>query len=453
MIRGVSKLPAGHTMTVDITKWEKKTHCYWRMEDAPALDGNPVELLDAQLQEIGKQIIRSDVPVGVALSGGLDSSLVAALAARYSPQKIHALTVGYEGSVESDERGAAKKFAQYLDIPWTDIQLSTSEVIAGLPELVLRMDDPIGDIAGYGYYAVMRGARDQNLPVMLQGQGGDELFWGYSWVRDAAARSRLKALATQHGWKAFGNYWRAELPCSKSIKDVRRWFKKLMGLSPALRKLQYDCSTPRNQLAFYNMSNEYQAAEELKNQLFSKTYLHELPKHQAASLFSKDELWEDIDTSLTKLICETYLIENGMAQGDRLSMASSVELRLPLVDYRFVETVIGIRKNKSDYNDTPKKHLRDVAAGILPDWVMNRKKRGFSPPVDQWMNGIQTRYGKNLNDGFLIRQGILDQSTVHSMTKSQPQRGPMRNVWHALIVLELWSREMEGLELKSSQDE
>jgi asparagine synthase (glutamine-hydrolysing) len=449
MVRDVTKLSAGCTLTVDTSQWRNEIKRYWSMADAPVLHGDPVEAVEAQLQEIGRLIIRSDVPVGVALSGGLDSSLVAALAARYSPQTLHTFTVGYEGSVESDEREAARQFAEYLGMPWHGVELTTDEVIKGFPSLVERTDDPIGDIAGYGYYAVMRAARDHGVPVMIQGQGGDELFWGYDWVREAAARSHLKAASRSEGWKACLHYLKSELPRTTSFRDVRRWFKKFCGLYPALSKFRSDRFSPVDELVFYNINNEFIAADCMARQIYARDYLASLPPRHARSLFQGAEHWQDIDTALTSLICSTYLVENGLAQGDRLSMASSVELRLPLVDYRLVETVIGLRKTTADHASPPKNILSKVAADLLPDWVMNRKKRGFSPPADQWLNGIHTRYGGDLHDGFLVREGVLDKKILSQLSKNPPARGPERNVWFSLVVLETWCRSMNKLAPKN----
>jgi asparagine synthase (glutamine-hydrolysing) len=445
MVRDLAKLPAGCTLTIETSEWRKEVKRYWSMIDTPVLRGDPAEAVEAQLQDIGRLIIRSDVPVGVALSGGLDSSLVAALAAKYSPQTLHTFTVGYEGSVESDERVAAKRFAEYLGMPWHEVVLSTSEVIEGFPSLVERTDDPIADIAGYGYYAVMRAAREHGIPVMIQGQGGDELFWGYDWVREAAARSHRKALARKNGRKAFAEYWRAELPPTNSLRDLRRWCKKFCGVYPALAKLSHDRRCPPDELVFYNLNNEFAAADRMARSLYAKDYTSSLEPRQAHALFDSADYWQDVDTSLTSLICSTYLIENGLAQGDRLSMASSVELRLPLVDYRLVETVIGLRKAQADHAAPLKNVLRKVAVGLLPEWVMNRKKRGFSPPVDQWLNGIHGRYGCDLDDGLLVGFGFLDKRTMSRLAKNPPLRGPERNVWFSLVVLETWCRAMNKL--------
>ena len=445
MVRDITKLPAGCALTIESSGWRKEMKRYWCMTDAPVLHADPVEAVAAQLQEIGRLITRSDVPVGVALSGGLDSSLVAALAARYSPQTLQTFTVGYEGSVESDERDAARRFAEYLGMPWHEVMLSTNEVVHGFPALVERTDDPIGDIAGSGYYAVMRAAREHGVPVMIQGQGGDELFWGYDWVREAAARSHLKAAARSESWKALPYYWKSELPRRLSARDVRRWFKKFCGLYPALSKLGSDLVSPANELVFYNINNEFAASDRMAGQIYAKDYLASLPARHACSLFHNASHWRDIDTALTSLICKTYLVENGLAQGDRLSMASSVELRLPLVDYRLVETVIGLRKAKADHASPPKNILRKIAADLLPEWVMNRKKRGFSPPVDQWLNGIHARHGVDLAEGLLVREGLLDKKMLSKLSKNPPSRGPERNVWFSLVVLETWCRSMSSL--------
>jgi asparagine synthase (glutamine-hydrolysing) len=445
MVRDIAKLPAGCTLTIEPSEWRKEMKRYWSMVDAPVLQDEPAEAIEAQLQDVGRLIIRSDVPVGVALSGGLDSSLVAALAAKYSPQTLHTFTVGYEGAVESDERMAAQQFAEHLGMPWHEVLLSTSEVIEGFPSLVERTDDPIADIAGYGYYAVMRAAREHGVPVMIQGQGGDELFWGYDWVREAAARSHRKALAKRHGSKAFAEYWRAELPRTGAFRDLRRWCKKFCGVYPALAKLSHDRICPPDELVFYNINNEFAAADHMAASLYARDYTSSLKPRQANALFEGPDYWQDIDTSLTALICSTYLVENGLAQGDRLSMASSVELRLPLVDYRLVETVIGLRKARADHASPPKNILRKVAASLLPEWVMNRKKRGFSPPVDQWLDGIHGRYGGDLDDGLLVRLGFLDKRTISPLAKNPPRRGPERNVWFSLVVLETWCRAMNKL--------
>lgn len=147
---------------------------------------------------------------------------------------------------------------------------------------------------------------------------------------------------------------------------------------------------------------------------------------------------------MTRLICETYLQENGIAQGDRLSMASSVELRLPLVDHRLVETVIGLRKTIPDHRVRPKMWLREALKAMVPDWVINRPKRGFTPPLSQWHKAIFAAHGRNLRDGFLATNGILTPQSEMLLAKGSypPEAGaPMS---FKALTLELWCRSLTG---------
>ena len=183
-IKGVRKLDAAHILTVEINPWNLKEECYWRMDAAPPIEGDPATKIPRRILEtVSELTIRSDVPVGVALSGGLDSSAIAALAVRKYPGVMHAFSVGYSGSPETDERKDARDLAEHLGMPFHDIELDAAEMVRLFPELVYWRDDPIADISGHGYYSVMKIARESGVPVMLQGQGGDELFWGYPWVQ------------------------------------------------------------------------------------------------------------------------------------------------------------------------------------------------------------------------------------------------------------------------------
>jgi asparagine synthase (glutamine-hydrolysing) len=131
----------------------------------------------------------------------------------------------------------------------------------------------------------------------------------------------------------------------------------------------------------------------------------------ATKLFTFAQPWPEIDVALTKLISATYLRENGITQGDRLSMASSIEMRLPLLDYKLVETVIGLRKNESDVNLPAKAWLREAARDVLPEWVLMRPKRGFAPPVREWHDALFAAYGDSLRDGYLVQSGVLSEQS------------------------------------------
>src|SRR5205085_236944 len=119
---GVRKLPAGHLLVVDVPTWTITEKSYWCMEDAPPLTGNPAEIIREELENVSALITRSEVAVGVALSGGLDSSVIATLAAKKYPGLLHAFSVGYEGCPHVDERSDARALADHLGIPFHDVE-------------------------------------------------------------------------------------------------------------------------------------------------------------------------------------------------------------------------------------------------------------------------------------------------------------------------------------------
>ena len=354
-LKGVRKLDAGHILVVDVADWRVTEERYWSMEDAPPLEGDPATLIREELERVSEIVIRSDVPVGVALSGGLDSSAIAALAASKYPGTMHAFSVGYPGRPEHDERSDAKALADHLGLPFHDVELTTEDMVAFFPELVYLRDDPIADISGFGYYAVNKLAHDRGVPVILQGQGGDELFWGYNWVRDAARESTRKETLNQQGsLAAIGQYFKLELPNGLSRAGLGEWAHKLGGLKPGWQSWQRDRTTPPNEIIFYNLVSDFQTSERDLRGLYGNPFVQQLNGSTARDLFTFDRAQPNLPVTLTRLICDTYLRENGVAQGDRLSMASSIELRLPLLDYRLVETVIGLRRAQTTQRNQPR---------------------------------------------------------------------------------------------------
>lgn len=171
-LQGVRKLDAAELCLVETDPWRICERRYWCMEDSPPLEGNPATRLRERLVEVSRLVVRADVPVGVALSGGLDSSAVAALAAVHYPGTLHAFSVGYPGRPASDERADARALAQHLELHYHEVELETSELVAHFPTLVDAQDDPIADIAGLGYASLSCRARECGVPVLLQGQGG-----------------------------------------------------------------------------------------------------------------------------------------------------------------------------------------------------------------------------------------------------------------------------------------
>ncbi|MEK6702822.1 MAG: asparagine synthase (glutamine-hydrolyzing) [Planctomycetota bacterium] len=442
---GVRKLPAGHMLIIDLEPWKVEQKCYWRMDDAPALTGDPKTLIREQLEQIGQLIIRSDVPVAVALSGGLDSSTVAALAAKNSPGQIHALSIGYAGRPHMDERARAKQLAEHLKMPFHDYEVRAEEVAEVFPERNFMRDDPIADISGHGYYALSRLARANNIPVLLQGHGIDELFWGYSWVRISvqAAMKRCGRMPTKLTDR-FG-YIRKLFPVGTQRRDLRNWAMHVGGMLMGWKSLRPLLGSGRDVVPFYNINEDFEMGRYASNRIFPDSFREKFTSRKPEDWFTVAQPWPDLGVLITKLICEMFLLENGINQGDRLGMAWAVELRLPFVDYRLVETAIGLRKASPDHMLGPKARFREVIKDLLPDWVLARPKTGFTPPSREWIGVLVGKYGENLANGYLVEKGILDPRWVRCATKHHSQVSAWPTTLYKMLVLEWWARGMSEI--------
>lgn len=407
ILENVRKLPPASFIVINQDLSESES-VYWRMEDAPVLSDNPYDVMYSCLNEVGKLIIRSDVPVGVALSGGIDSSLVAALASRQYGNQMHAFTVGYEGHPATDERNVAKRIADYLGMTFHEIELTTKSFVQSFPLICQICDDPIADISAFGYYSVSKAAKEMNVSVLLQGQGGDELAWGYKWVRDCYRISELKDSIRAGNFSAQIKLF--ELIAREQLNNprIRKYGIDVLGIFRCFQLIDFVKKNP-NALPFYNVLHGFDSD-------YSTIYGNFLKDRLAYHYIFESNI-DDIAVALTKLICNTYLLENGIAQGDRLSMVNSVELRLPLIDYQLVETIIGLRKNRNDIFDSPKKIFTDVARQILPDWLFTIPKKGFTPPVKLWLGELLSSYNERLVEGNLTNFEILNKKAAKRLSR------------------------------------
>jgi asparagine synthase (glutamine-hydrolysing) len=441
IVQGVRQLDAGMTLEIDLTTWAQRERRYWSLLDAPALEGDAVHAVRAQLEEIGTLVIRSERPVGVALSGGLDSSTVAALAVRAHGPGLQAFTVGYRGRPDHDERAQASALAQTLGIPIHEIELDVDSMVEDFPATVRERDEPIADLAGYGHRAVMRLARDHGVPVLLTGYGGDELFFGYDWMRRAVAETEAKRRLGALGFPppAYGG---ARVPGAFSRAALAAWWRDDFGRTSAAARRALHMSGPLERPVFYELSDEYQGAA-----FGAPSVVGEAVRAVHGNVAS---LWDApqstrADLAILERMVNTYCRSIGLAQGDRYAMAVGVEARIPLLDYRLAETVVGLRKSRPGPIEGPKQWLREAMRGVLPDEVLDRPKRGFTPPIYAWHRALMERWGHTLRDGVLVRHGVLSRDGAARLAAMSVPEPGFSWLPFAALVLETWCREMEAL--------
>jgi asparagine synthase (glutamine-hydrolysing) len=326
-------------------------------------DRSDTELLEL-LEEAVRLHLRSDVPVGILLSGGIDSSAVAALAAR-AGSNYTALCAGYRGNDPNDERALAHATAEALGLPHIDVILDAESYEADFDELVRYCDEPVGDPAAMPQWSLYRQARRQGFKVLLSGIGGDEIAFGYN------------------RWNTIGQQSAGLTP-----EQYARW----IGFD--LDAHQLHTAGAIDALAATPLRNAAQRANQPLYEL--RDQAPQGPDAMAAMLFG------------------SYLLQNGCALTDKLSMGCSVELRVPLLDHALVEAVFGLPLAKRFEPGQSKALLRRLLRGVVPDAVLDAPKRGFTPP-GQYADSLATRRIEQVRDGYLARSGLVDRSRLQTL--------------------------------------
>lgn len=439
LLQGVRKLPAAHHMTVSLDSWDARPVRYWDLESIPPRSGVPAQLIREELDRTIKLTLRSDVPVGVALSGGIDSGAIATLAARHYPEPMHAFSVGYPGRPPYDEREQAKDLAKQLGMIFHEVELPVDNFVDFFPNLVGIMDEPIADPAAFGHYSVPKAAADLGIKVLLTGIGGDEVFWGYSWVSNAVrvnqARMRVGQMARLAGGPPISTMLRKVAGSAK----VPEWARNYAGFMAELSCRR----TPSSQLVCMVASNDFTDAFRAKHECYGHAMMGLSPENPFVPTAGMPKRPEEVPAALLRILFETWLVSNCLSLGDRVSMAVGVETRLPFLDCGLIELVMGLRRSRPDHGLGHKAWLRQALKGVLPDEVLSRPKRGFQPPVNEWLLGVVRAYGDQLRGGRLACEGIIDSGCVETIL-TNPAIHAWPNLFFAykLVLLESWHRQL-----------
>ncbi|MBM4021703.1 MAG: asparagine synthase (glutamine-hydrolyzing) [Planctomycetes bacterium] len=439
-IAGLQKLLAAHSLTIDLGTGRTQLRRYWSFQDAGHRRADAA-IVGAAFNEITSFITDADVPVGIALSGGLDSGAIAISAASHTSKNLHAFTVGYDDDEGTDETNVAHQVARHAGLSFHPVSLKTADVVASYPETLWLKDDPIQDIAGPCYLALARAARAADVPVLLLGLGNDELFWGYPWVAEAARRSR----ALRDGWgQVLRTWWR--YAASRAIQHPRferRLARRIFAVGADCRNLAVDLLAVPHTLRFYDTLADYRRVDSAAGSFFTRTLLQDVDPLRQSHLTSRpDILAAPPEAAILQLICETYLRENGLTQSDRLTMAASVEARVPFVDYRLAELAYAHQVAMGSHIDDDKRLFRESVRSICPPWLTNRPKRGFTPPVMTWKQAIYRRYASLVEDGVLVTREIITPSAGRRVAAAATNCRNLPALYHDAVALELWSRQI-----------
>ncbi len=370
--RGIRKLLPGRTLSWSVDgKLEERR--YWQLPLASnGADGNVAEqgeTLKAELRAAVQSHLMSDVPLGLFLSGGIDSSGLAALMAPMVKGRVQTFSVGFDDPA-ANELAYARLAAQAVGAVHKEIVLAPEHFFESLPRLVWHEDEPIAFPASVPLYFVSRLAQ-RHVKVVLTGEGADELFLGYNKYRVTAWNQRL------------GNvfYGAVPSPLRQAVArttralpgPLRRYAaRSFLGLPPGLRSLFYE------NFAVFPM-------DRLATLLKDGSMLEERDPY-AESLRYSEEASGDVLYRMSYADLQTYLVELLMKQ-DQMSMAASIESRVPFLDHVLVEHVANLPSRFKVRGWQTKAVLRAALRDLVPKEILTRRKMGFPVPLGRWFRG------------------------------------------------------------------
>jgi asparagine synthase (glutamine-hydrolysing) len=415
LIRGVRSLPPG-----SLAEWRDGSLAirkYWDLEQAIRVSGpEPTrdELRDTFLSAVESEMV-SDVPIGVFLSGGIDSSaLIAALSTRRE-RDLRTLSLVFE-EADLDERAHSREVARRFGTKHTEIVVNAASVADQLPFIAQHQDLPSAD--GFNTYLVSRAARDAGLTVALSGLGGDELFAGYRSFHLAQA-------------------WRWAGPLLNAMPSALRYMfaataRRIPGVPAKAHRVVSSAHTVDD---LYTLSREMLPRRIVRQLLGASVNGAHPPSERYPAMRPID--------AMTLLEAGGYMLDTTLRQADIMSMANSIEVRVPLLNHRLAELVVRIPPRRRLRSGHPKPALLAALPQSLPDSVVFRRKGTFSLPFETWLRGGHRALAEDLLLSDTTRaRGLFDSTVVTQIWNGFLAQAPgmtWSRVW-TLCALEAWCR-------------
>lgn len=436
VLRNVHKLPQGCMLVC--SPRDISLQKYWSLPLKNEFRGSENDLLknleDLMFDSVSMQT-RSDVPLGVFLSGGLDSTLILYMASRISRERVKTFTLHYDDA-QYDESVYAKEVANYFSSEHFELRASSNELSDLLLRIIWFLDEPLADSSAIPVFLISELAK-QHITVALSGEGGDELFGGYA------------------------KYWRERyfnlfaLP-PELFKRAAMW--SISAVASGARTMDLRRRVERNfRIAFSSKEERFaNSSVFFNNGMRSSLYQSDFRKfvnlrrfNPGMSEFLSILKEQKVDNLLKPLLFDLsfYLPDDLLAKADRMSMANSLEVRVPLLDHRIVELVAPLSFDLKMCGGKGKYLIRKILAGKVPDLVLKRRKMGFAVPLRNWFRGELSDFVSGiLLDSKVYKRGYFNKDFIIRMLKEHigDKQDHSHRIW-SLLVLEMWMKEfMDG---------
>jgi asparagine synthase (glutamine-hydrolysing) len=424
IFRGIYKLPPGHYLT--FANGDLHTREYWDFNFAPAESRKPEDYMDelrALLDESVRLRLISDVPLGAFLSGGIDSSTVVALMAQHMNQPVKTFSIGFHED-SYNELKYARLTAKKLGTDHHEFFV-TPQICDVINDLVWHFDEPFADPSAIPTYMVSKLARD-HVTVALSGDGGDELFAGYTHYVVQENRRAFSALprALRAGVMRPLSYrlpygaWGRNYLHNISLDPIDRYLDSLSYFTQLTKKSLYTSDFQRS--------------------LGATDYVTRSFREYASQVKTNEPL-----DQLLYIDGKTYLPGDILTKVDRVSMATSLEVRVPLLDHKLIEFVTKVPAPLKLAGTETKQLLKRVARELIPSEILDRPKQGFGIPLEEWINRqLRDQIREILHEPRTRQRGYVNYDYVDLILDEhyKNRRDHSFPLW-SLLIFELWHRQ------------
>ena len=428
LFKNIQKLPAGSYLVARGGRVEIKQ--YWDLnfdERSPLSLPDATEHLSALLEETVKLHMISDVPVGFLLSGGVDSTALLSIAAGLSDRKLSSFTVGFSDPGVVDERPYARLAAQRFGTEHHEVTVTAADFQRFLPQYVWHMEEPVCEPPAVALYYVSRFAQ-QSVKVLLSGEGGDEAFGGYQNYRNLLWLGRVRsALGPLKGTAA------------ASLGAINHWAK-----SAAVAKYAPLIGAAPGSLEYGGMSNPFGSGERRAEKWYTPGFRDRVDhRHSLAAWrgFLKRAPAGDAVNRMLYIDSKTWLVDDLLLKADKMTMANSIELRVPFLDHKVLEFAASLPGHYKVRGLTTKYIAKKAFGPRIPAEIVNRKKVGFPVPYESWLRKDLKHWMTDiLLDRKTVERGYFDRKAIAGLIERDAQSGGYSKDLFSLVTLELWHR-------------
>lgn len=429
LLKGIKKLAPGHYLLardghVQVTQyWDlqfSKPSTSLSMKDAES------QLLSLLAEAVDLHMI-ADVPIGILLSGGVDSTAVLSFAVERTAKQVSSYTVGFSAPGVADERPYARLAAETFGSRHDEMTISAADFAAFMPQYVWHMEEPVCEPPAIALYYVSKLA-SKHVKVLLSGEGGDEGFAGYSNYRNLLWLERVKSgLSPLAGTVAQG------LSFADSIFHLPR-ISKYAGLMNAHFPDYY----------FSRTSNPYRYAGNGLGSLYSADFARSIDRESTLEPVRKLQAHVRGENTLDAMLyidTKTWLPDDLLIKADKMTMANSVELRVPLLDHKILEFAAALPSNLKVRGFTTKYLAKKVLRSRVPKRILDRPKAGFPVPYERWLRKELAGWVREiLLDRATTNRGYFNTGNMERLlSASKDQGGNFKEIF-SLVTLELWHR-------------